>query len=136
MAVGTTYYLVTSGTGSSASGTFTDTISGPGSLVAVPEPASLAVVSLVVAAGLVDGGVIKAGVTADGIAPDYAPQLDFYRLQMNALGMDAVRIPAAALASTPPGALVATCDPGFTRRVRVLGANLSDVAGCVAVRRR
>ena len=85
---------------------------------------------------IVDGGVIKPWVTADGIAHDYAPQLDFYRLQMNAEGMRAVRIPTAALTSTPSGALVATCDPDFAGRVQALGPNLTSVVGCIAARRR
>ena len=82
---------------------------------------------------VVDGGVVRPGIAADGVARDYAPQLDFYRLLARSRGMDVARIAPAGLEAPGAGVVLASCDPGYTPRLRSRGANLVSVPGCVAV---
>ena len=84
---------------------------------------------------MVDGGVVRPGIAADGVARDYAPQLDFYRLLARSRGMDVVRIAPTTLAAQGDGAVLASCDPGYTPRLQPLGVNLVAIPGCVAVSR-
>ncbi len=84
---------------------------------------------------VVEGGVVGPGVVAAGVAPDYAPQLDFYRLLANSRGMDVARITPGALSTQPHGVVLASCDPAYAPRVKAFGADLSTLPGCVAARR-
>jgi 4-amino-4-deoxy-L-arabinose transferase-like glycosyltransferase len=85
---------------------------------------------------VVDGGVVNwPGVAAAGVPDDYAPQLDFYMLLARTSGLVVQRIAPGALPGLPHGMLVASCDPRLERRLDDLGRNLSQTAGCVAVRR-
>ena len=82
-----------------------------------------------------DTGIVKPGMTADGVAKDYAPQLDFYRLRADAEGIPVARVAPEALGRAAPGTLLATCDPRLTPQLGAGRLNLTEVHGCVAVRR-
>ncbi len=84
---------------------------------------------------VVDSGGVTPGRAADGVARDYAPQLNFYRLQARSRGMDVVRIAPTELGVQGAGAVLASCDPLYTPRLQPLGPNLVAIPGCVAVRR-
>lgn len=83
---------------------------------------------------VVEGGIVKRSVIAEGVPGDYAPQFDFYRELANTHGMQVRRIAPAALQNPAAGALLASCDPDYTQRLRKLGPDLGGVKGCVAVR--
>ena len=83
-----------------------------------------------------DEGVVRHGVVAEGVPTDYDPLLDAYRLMARSWGLRVDRTTPAQLEAQAPGRVVATCDVDLEPRVHALGAPISTLSGCLAVRRR